>query len=688
MPDDRPDFPLLDRELSWLSFSHRVLQEAQDPSVPLFERLFFCGIFSSNLDEFFRVRVASLRSLLRLGDEDHGELGISPYRLLHDIHRIVLAQQEEYGRTLGSLLDALRQEGIVLVGADGVDAADDDWLRTFFEDEVSRYLDPVPLDGEGARPFLRNQGVYLVVELWPRDPHAVRSWRPGYSLVRVPSPPLPRFVTLPSSDGVARVMFLDDLIRYNLDRVFPGRDTGRSYAVKLSRDADLHVEDEFDGDLTAAIRKSLDHRATGVPSRFLYDGKAPYVLIHTLQHDLELVDEDLVQGARYHNLHDYMAFPRFGRSDLTNPDWPVIPHPELEHASSVIEAVGERDRVIHTPYQSFSHLVRFLDEAADDPDVEEIWLTVYRVARDSAVLNALLRALAAGKRVTVFMEVQARFDEEANFEWGDRLEEAGARTLYSMMGLKVHAKLALFSRREAGGRRLYAYVSTGNFNEKTARIYADHGIFTADRRVTADVEEVFRFLEGRTEAPVVHHLLVAPRTLRKGFYGLIDGEIEAARRGDPCGMFLKMNALENPGIIGRLYEASRAGVPIKILVRGICRLVPGVPGVSENIEARSIVDRYLEHARIYRFHAGGRNRLYIASADWMTRNLKRRVEVAMPVFDPRVKAQLEKLLELQWADNTKARLIDRTQGNPYVTSDEAPVRAQEAFRDYVASLLD
>jgi polyphosphate kinase len=688
MPEKNSEHPLMDRELSWLSFSHRVLQEAQDPEVPLFERLFFCGIFSSNLDEFFRVRVASLRSLLRLGKPDHGKLGLNPHLLLHEIHETVVAQQEEYGKTLGGLITELGKQGIDLVDDSQVGEEHVAWLREYFATEVREHLSPSPLEGDGeGPPFLKNHCIYLVVELWPKDPSELTAWRPSYSLVEVPCPPLARFVTLPGSTVSVRVMFLDDVIRFNLGELFPDHRVGGAYAVKLSRDADLHVEDEFDGDLVEAIRKSLSHRATGVPSRFLYDMRAPYVLIHTLQHRLGLADEDLVVGARYHNLSDYMGFPRFDRSDLGFPDWPELPHPELDAGSSVIGLTAERDRVIHTPYQSFSHMVRFLEEAADDRDVEELWLTVYRVARDSAVLNALVRAARAGKRVTVFMEVQARFDEESNLEWADRLEEAGANTLYSMPGLKVHAKLALIARREGTARRLYAYVGTGNFNEKTARIYTDHGVFTADERVTQDVEQVFHFLEGRIEEPLVRHLFVAPKTLRRGFNRLIDGEIEAAKKGEPCGMTLKMNALQDAKIIERLYKASQAGVPIKMMVRGICRLVPGVPGLSDTIEIRSILDRYLEHARIYQFHAGGEERLYIASADWMSRNLKRRVEVAMPVYDARVKAQLQKLLEIQWADNSKARFINEAQDNSYVPRDDSQrVRAQEAFRDYVASL--
>jgi polyphosphate kinase len=343
---------------------------------------------------------------------------------------------------------------------------------------------------------------------------------------------------------------------------------------------------------------------------------------------------------------------------------------------------------VHTPYQSFDHFVRLLEEAADDPSVEELWLTVYRVARDSSVLSALIRAAESGKRVTVFMEVQARFDEESNLYWADRLEAAGVRTLYSMKGLKVHAKIALIVKRETEGRALYAYVGTGNFNERTSRVYTDHGIFTCDERITRDVEQVFRFLAGEVDEPVAEHLLVAPFTLRKGFDRLIAHESERASAGLPSGITLKMNALEDPKIIARLYDASVAGVPIDLIVRGICRLIPGIPCQSETIRARSILDRYLEHARIYRFHHDGEERMYLASADWMTRNLSRRVEVAIPIYDPEIKRQLERSLELQLADNTKARILDAEGTNAYARSAGAPpLRAQEAFRDFLAGLV-
>jgi polyphosphate kinase len=681
-------FTYLDRETSWLRFGSRVLQEAEDPAVPLLERLFFCGVFSSNLDEYFRVRVASLRTLLRLGKADEAKLGIDAHRLLHDIHRIVLEQQERYGAILERLFAELTAAGIRRVSNEAVDSRHHDFLRATFEEKVRPSIEPKWL-GKGAeeRPFLKNQSVYLVVEIWEMERRAYDSWIPSYALIEVPTRAVGRFITLPHEGSCQEVMLLDDLIRYNLPAIFPNQEIGRSYAIKLTRDAELYVEDEFGSGLVEAIRNSLKKRETGVPSRFLYDMRMPYVLIHRLQHQLELKEEDMVLGARYHNLSDYMAFPRFGRDELSYPKWPPLPHPVLDSVPSVLGAVRERDQALHMPYQSFDHVIRALHEAASDPDVEELWLTVYRVARDSGILSALIEAARNGKRVTVFMEVQARFDEESNLHWAERLEAAGVRTLYSMPGLKVHAKMALIVSRAHGERRRYAYIATANFNEKSARAYADHAIFTCDERITGDVEQVFRFLAGEAEEPQTSHLLVAPFSLRKTFNQLIDHEAERAAAGKPSGITMKLNSLEDEKIIERLYEASVAGVPIDIIVRGICRLVPGVPRQSETIRVRSIIDRYLEHARIYRFHHDGECPMYLASADLMKRNLSHRVEIAMPVYDPEIRRQLEQVMALQLADNQKARIIEASGANPYARSHGGPpVRAQEAFREYLATL--
>jgi len=686
VPNHSDDPRLVDRETAWLAFSDRVLQEAADPTVPLFERLFFCGIFSSNLDEYFRVRVASLRSLLRLGKDGHAKLGIDPHRLLHDIHRIVLAQQERYGSILGPLMEEMREAGISLVNEDTVHPAHDAFLRSIFQDSIAQHLDPERLGGPDGPPFLKNHRVYLAVEVWDATDGVESSWTPSYQVVEIPSDEVSRFITLPARGDDHEVMFLDDVIRYNLDRLFPGKEVGRSYAMKLTRDAELYIDDEFEVDLVEAIRHSLGKRETGLPSRFLYDMRMPYVLVHRLQHELGLTEEDLVLGARYHNLSDYMGFPRFGREDLSYPEWAPLPHPTLEDAPSILELVSESDQVIHTPYQSFDHFVRFLSEAAEDPQVQAIWLTVYRVAKDSDVLSALIEAAEMGKQVTVFMEVQARFDEESNLYWAERLEAAGVRILYSMRGLKVHAKICLVTRTEEAGTARYGYVGTGNFNEKTAKIYTDHGILTAHEGITADLEQVFQFLAGEIDEPETNHLLVAPFTLRKELTRLIEAEAEAARKGRASGITLKLNALEDTEMIRELYAASADGVPMEIIIRGICRLLQRLPGQSETIRVRSIIDRYLEHPRIYRFHGEGEDKMYLASADWMKRNLSRRIEVAIPVYDPEVKRQLGRLIEVQLADNQKARSIEPDGTNPYLRNEDEPLRAQSAFRDFLENL--
>jgi polyphosphate kinase len=663
----------IDRELSWLSFNERVLQEATDPGVPLGERLNFLAIYSSNLDEFFRVRVASLRSLLRVKKKTADRLGFNPAKVLRQIHRVVTTQQSEFGEIFrGQILPDLERAGILLV--DETQAGDEyaAFLRAFFERELRPRVKPVMLDEVEASPVLQNRGLYLVVELWPEEAISIGAESPRYALVEIPTPAVPRFVALPSEGEKRLVMFVDDVIRYNLPGMFPGNDVGASYAIKLTRDAELYLEDEFSGSLVEAIRKSLGRRETGMPSRFLYDLRASYAMVTFMKERFDLQDEDLVPGGRYHNLHDLAEFPRFDRNELSYPPLPPLPHPALQDAPSILAAIDEKDRLIHFPYQSYEPVLRFLDEAASDPAVEEIWITLYRVARDSEVVKALMRAARAGKRVTAFVEVKARFDEASNLHWAEQMEASGVRTLYSLPGLKVHCKLALVVRNERAGTHSYAYLATGNFNEKTARIYADHGLFTSDERITADVRNVFAFLAGETEAPTFRELLVAPFHLRKGFYRRIDAEIAAAKDGRESGMTLKMNSLEDERIIARLYEASAAGVPIRLIIRGICCLAPGVAGLSDGIEARSIVDQFLEHARIYHFRNGGGKSggecLYLASADWMNRNLSRRVEVAFPIRDPDLRAELKAMLDIQLADDTKARILDERQRNGYARS--------------------
>lgn len=675
-------YTYFDRELSWLSFNARVLQEAGDPSVPLLERIKFLAIFSANLDEFFRVRVASLRSLLSLKKKSISKLDIEPRILLDAIRTTVRLQQEEFGAIFrDQILPELRAQGIVLLDEGSVTDAQASFLHTYFNEEIRPHLSPILLSEFDARPFLKNKNLYLAAVLQHAASHSESVTRnPLYALVNIPAS-LSRFTWVPGDDECQYVIFLDDVIRLNLPEIFPAYSVEGAFEIKLSRDAELHLEDEFSEDLIEGIKKGLKRRDVGVPCRLLYDHRAPHTLVRFLQERLGLEDEDLMPGARYHNFSDFLHFPRFGRDDLLYDSCPPLPHPELESAPSLLDAIAEEDRLISCPYQKFDYIIRFLEEAASAPDVEEIWMTLYRAGADSRIPEILIEAARRGKRVRVFIELKARFNEASNLKWTQRMRRAGVSVHYNLPGLKVHAKLALVIRREQDERRSYAYLGTGNFNEQTARIYADHGLFTADPRLTEEVRLVFEYIVGEVKDPTFQHLLVAPLDLRKGLYRLIEREIEHARRDGTGYMVVKLNSLEDRKIIDRLYAASNAGVKVRMIVRGINCLIPGVQGQSEHIHVTSIVDRFLEHARMYLFHNGGQQDLYLASADWMRRNLSERVEVAFPIYNPRIKKQLLDLLAIQIADNQKARIIDTAQGTGNKPKGDTPIRAQlETYR--------
>jgi polyphosphate kinase len=678
--DEGPEL-YLNREVSWLAFNGRVLQEAMDPRVPLLDRLNFLAIFSSNLDEFFRVRVASLRSLVRLKKKKLKKLGFRPSRLLREIHFIVTNQQERFGSALRSeILPGLEAEGVFLLNNRNLTADQRAFLDRFFVERVRPILQTHLLEEKGDPPFLEEGRIYLATELWPDAEISLGPERPAYGIIEVPAPPLPRFVVVPGEGH--NVLFLEDVIRHSISDLFPSFEVGSAYAVQLSRDADLYLEDEFEGDLVAKIRKSLEKRDSGLPSRFLYDLQAPYALVSFMKEHLALEDEDLVPGGRYPSLQDLSSFPRPRRlSHLVRAALDPLPHPALATAPSILDRAVERDRILHFPYQAYDPVLRFLEEAAQDPAVGRIWITLYRVAADSEVIRSLIKAARRGVDVTAFVEVKARFDEARNLKWAEEMEGAGVRTFYSRPGIKVHAKLALVTRKTHTDLQQIAYLGTGNFNEVTARIYADHALLTADPRLTADVEEVFRFLWQEIEAPECQHLLVAPFTLREGLAERILTEARNAQAGAVAGMAFKMNSLEDTGMIDLLYGASRLGVRTNLIVRGICCIRPGLSGMGENIKGRSIVDRFLEHARIYRFANGGSPVLFLSSADLMKRNLDDRVEVAFPIYDPRARDELEHLLHLQLSDNTKARVLDPDQANHYVGRNvgEPRVEAQEGF---------
>ncbi|MGD2120405.1 MAG: polyphosphate kinase 1 [Gemmatimonadota bacterium] len=690
VPEEEGPSRLLNREITWLAFNGRVLQEAMDPRVPLLERLKFLAIFSSNLDEFFRVRVASLRSLLRLKKKKLRKLDFRPRRLLREIHFIVTSQQESFGSALRSqILPELEANGVFLLNNRNLGPEQELFLKRFFRERVQDLLEPLILEDTEERPFLREGRIYLVAELWPTVDIAFGSERPSYGIVEVPRPPLPRFVVAPGEGH--NVLFLEDVIRLSLPAVFPEYEVGSAYAIKLTRDADLYLEDEFEGDLVSKIRKSLEKRDLGTPSRFLYDLQAPYALVSFMKEHLDLDDDDLVPGGRYHNLQDFFQFPKpRALQELEREPLPPLPHPTLQNADSILEAVAERDRILHFPYQSFDYVVRFLQEAARDPGTRKIWITLYRVAKHSAVVRALIDAARNGVEVTAFVEVKARFDEARNLQWAGEMEEAGVRIFYSKPGIKVHSKIALITRAEEEGLKDYAFLGTGNFNEVTARVYADHALLTADTRLTRDLDQVFRFLWEEIDEPDCQHLLVAPTQLRSRLTELISAEAANAGNGSIAGMAIKMNSLEDPGMIDLLYDASRAGVRINLIIRGICCMRPGLSGWGENIRARSIVDRFLEHARIFRFVNGGSPLLFLSSADMMKRNLNRRVEVAFPIFDPQVRGELEHFLHLQLSDNAKARVLDPDQVNNYVGRrvGEPRVEAQEGFYHWLEEQLE
>jgi len=472
-------------------------------------------------------------------------------------------------------------------------------------------------------------------------------------------------------EGQHYVTFVDDVVRIGLREVFKDESISDTFSVKMSRDAEMYIDDEYEGDLLEKIKKGLDKRDIGLPTRFLYDASMPEAVFDRIKQRFELSKNDLIPGARYHNFSDFFGFPDpTDNPKLHNDPLPPLAHPGLEGQENLLGLVAAQDYLLHYPYQKFDYTIQLIEEAANDPSVESMKVTLYRVAGKSAVAEGLLTALENGKKVTVFIEAKARFDEQSNLYWGKRLSEAGAKVRYSFPGIKVHTKLLLIGRKENDVVRHYTYIATGNFNEKTARIYSDFALLTADPRISDEVAQVFEMLEGNVILPKTRNVLVAPHTLRKGFVKLVDKEIENAKKGQDAWMILKLNSLEDRRMIENLIEASQAGVKVRIVVRGICCLVPGVPGLTENIEITSIVDRFLEHARAYVFCAGGKEKIFLASADWMHRNLSRRVEVAFPVFDPKIKNTIRRIIDFQLRDNVKARIIDAGQSNTFVEQEE------------------
>lgn len=676
------------RDLSWLSFNERVLQEAEDKTVPLFERIKFLGIFSSNLEEFFRVRISGLRYLTKLKKKNIKESGFDLHVLTKQLMQKIDDLQNRFGNVFrNELLPALSSENFFFKDENSVSESQKVFLNDLFAEKIYPHLTPMIIVKKKIKPFLKTGQLYLSIKLSSNDKiksnGKYKKFR--YALLEIPSDRMERFIKLHSEQNRFEYIFLDDVIRIFIKNIFEGYNIEEVCSIKLTRDAELYIDDEFSGNLLDKIKKNLGKRITGLPSRFLYDSKMSKSMLNFLSESLNIDIEDLVKGAKYHNFQDFLGFPFPNFIHCVYPENEELKSKSIYKSENIFQTISEKDRLLHFPYESFSPVTEFINAAAEDKSVNSIKVTLYRVAKKSSIVNSLLKALKNGKRVTVFIEIKARFDEELNIINAGELQKAGANVLYSIPGIKVHAKLAMVTRIENEVPVNYCYLATGNFNEKTSRIYCDTGLFTSLKCITDEVSRIFDFLEGEIIDTDFKNLLVGQFNMKEEFLKLIDIEIKNATKGKEASVILKLNSLEDRKMIDKLYEASKAGVKIFVILRGICCLIPGIKKQSSNIKIISIVDRYLEHSRVFIFHNGGDKKVFISSADWMKRNLNRRIETAIPVYDEDLKNELIDVIEIQKRDNVKARIIDKDQKNQYVNSISVhKYRAQSDIYNYLS----
>lgn len=673
----------INREISWLAFNERVLQEAADPTVPVIERLRFLGIFSNNLDEFFRVRVATLKRLVTLGKQAKSTIHYKPKKILDEVQKIVLEQSKVFEETYSDIQQVLKEHKIFIINENQLTKAQGKFVKEYFDENVRPALVPMMINQVKGFPYLKDKAIYLAVKLSMKK-------RPGnkqYSLIEVPTHVVDRFLVLPSHNENQYIILLDDIIRYNLPEVFSffPYDKIEAYTVKVTRDAELDIDNDISQSFIDKISKSVKARQKGTPVRFVYDAGIPKDLLDFIKTKMKMRDlANLIPGGRYHNFKDFMKFPATNQKNMVNGKMKPLPHKHLKPNKSFFDAIKKQDVMLHFPYQGFVNFIEFLREAAIDPNVKTIKITIYRLAKKSMVINALINAAQNGKQVIVVLELQARFDEEANINWAKHLQDQGIQVIYGVPGLKVHSKLCVVSRMENGKLRSYANVTTGNYNEVTAKVYCDDSLLTADPRITKEVENVFDFFEKNYRTHNYKHLILSPQDTRRTFVQLIEHEIAFAKAGKRAEIFLKMNSLVDEEMITHLYAASAAGVKIRIIIRGTCGLLPGVPGLSDNIEAISIIDKLLEHSRIFIFRNNGDELYYISSADWMARNLDSRIEVSCPIYDKKIQKDLRKMLEIQWSDNVKARLVDALQLNNHKPGlADKRIRSQEAIYEYL-----
>ncbi|MEB5836511.1 polyphosphate kinase 1 [Pantoea dispersa] len=675
----------IEKELSWLTFNERVLQEAADKSNPLIERMRFLGIYSNNLEEFYKVRFADLKRRILIGEEQG-----TPTTLRHLLKKIQLRVQksdQEFDALYNDLLLEMARNQIFLINERQLSPNQQEWLRYYFKHQLRQHVTPILINHDtDLIEFLKDDYTYLAVEI-------IRGEEIRYALLEIPSDKVPRFVNLPAESPRRRkpMILLDNILRYCLDEIFKGffdYDALNAYSMKMTRDAEYDLVTEMESSLLELMSSSLKQRLTAEPVRFVYQRDMPDAMVEMLRHKLSISSYDsIVPGGRYHNFKDFIGFPNVGKANLENRPLLQIRHIGFDGFRNGFDAIRNRDVLLYYPYHTFEHVLELLRQASFDPNVLAIKINIYRVAKNSRIMDAMIHAAYNGKKVTVVVELQARFDEEANIRWAKRLTEAGVHVIFSAPGLKIHAKLFLISRREGEEVVRYAHIGTGNFNEKTARIYTDYSLLTADARITNEVRRVFNFIENPYRPVTFEHLMVSPQNSRAMLYQLIDNEIANAQQGNPSGITLKINNLVDNGLVDRLYAASSAGVKINLLVRGMCSLIPDLPGISENIRITSIVDRYLEHDRVYIFESGGDKKVFLSSADWMTRNIDYRIEVAVSVLDPRLKQRILDIIAILLSDTVKARIVDKELSNRYVPrGNRKKVRSQLAIYDYIKKL--
>lgn len=660
------------RDLSWLRFNHRVLQEVADKRNPLYERIKFLAIFSSNLDEFFRVRVSDIRQIKSLDKPLRKKLITKPNKVLKEIKKQVHLQQEEFGKIFKEqIIPDLRNENIHLIDYHQFSEAQQNIATTYFENTLKSKLNlNATFHSNPDSIFVENQASYLTT----LNGNTLQ-------LVKIPEDE-PRFFTFPTENGKHYITFIDDILKFSLGKIHPKANV-IYYALKISRDAELYIENEFSGNLMKKIKASLPKRDKGQPTRVLIDKRMPEDVQNVIKEALDIYNADLVLGGRHHNFKDFFSFPNPTEKPLTFEAFEPLPHPILSKANSIFNTIAEKDQLLHFPYHKFEPVINLLETAAEDPAVKTIKMTLYRLANESRLNNALAKAAKNGKNVVVFIEVKARFDEKNNIKWGSIFEKNGAKVIYSYPDIKVHSKTLYIEREENDKLKRYAYISTGNFNDKTAKIYSDFGLMTAQKKITKDLKKVFMVLEQVTIVPKTKCLLISPFTTRLGLENLVNTEIDNARAGKEAYIILKMNSLQDKSMIKLLYKANNAGVKIDLIVRGICCLVPGIEHQSEHINVISILDRFLEHSRVYIFGNGGDEKMYMGSADWMTRNLSHRIEVLIPILDSEIHTTLKDLINIQLSDNVKARVIDAEQSNAYVENSKSKVRAQYATYEYL-----